>query len=95
MASKNDVQSLNTKLDAIQVHLNMIKVELHENKQKLDYILDNLLEELENIKKPYLFLSGKYDKLREVVKTNKNKLNKIKSENLCLKETFWYYITAT
>ena len=33
MASKKDFQSLNTKLDAIQEHLNEIEIELQEIKQ--------------------------------------------------------------
>ena len=82
---EKEVHSLNIKLDTIQEYLNKIEVELQENKQKLDYKLDNLLEELENIKNPIHFYLENYE-LQEVVKTNKNKLNKLKSENLCLKK---------
>ena len=53
----------------------------------MDYKFDNLLDELENIKKYHSFLFEKFDELQKVAKTNKNELNEIKEENLYLKET--------
>ena len=86
MATKKEIQNLSLKLDSIQDHLNNIEDNFQQHKDIIETKFANMITELDSIKKSNSYLSDKYDHLQGIAGNNKE-IDKIKSENMCLKET--------
>ena len=86
MATKKEMQNLSLKLNSIQEHLNKIEDNIQQHKDIIETKFANMMTELDSIKKSNFCLSDKYDYLQGIAGNNK-KVDEIKSENMCLKQT--------